>query len=119
MKVIYRRAAHATFCVKTVFGLKTAPDCRIYRAERMSALPDHMAAGTNPKAGGNRVVPVSKVLRRTVSAFLFTNRQPRPRGMSSLPAIRVAELRLGRRCRQIGKLSLSAFQSEKTWQRKS
>jgi hypothetical protein len=51
MKIIYRRVGDATLRVKTAFGLKTAPDCRIYRPERMSALPDHMAAGTNPKAG--------------------------------------------------------------------
>src|SRR5262249_8409922 len=62
--------------------------------------PVIMAACTNPKAERKSVVPVSRFLRRSVSAFLFTKRQPRPRGMSSLPAICVAAFSGGCRCRQ-------------------
>jgi hypothetical protein len=106
--------------VKTAFGLKTAPDCRIYRPERMSASPDHMAACTNPTAGWKSGcsgfqgfaadgfgLSVHEPAAQTTRDVIFT-RDTRRRPASADGAVAKSE-----------SYRLSAFQSEKTWQRKS
>jgi hypothetical protein len=73
--------------------LKTVPDCFIYDGERMIGFAGHYGR-VHESEGSRAEIGCSdfSVLADGFGLYLFIERQPRPRGVSLLPATCVAEL---------------------------